>query len=75
MQLPVSIQLVTFLNQAGHYGNAISPEDVGQWVGVSMGLMINCTYYVMIALLSYHSEYINVPSVNSVDTELSHAFV
>jgi hypothetical protein len=29
-QLPIAIQLAIFLNCAGHYGNAISPEDVGQ---------------------------------------------
>jgi hypothetical protein len=28
LQLPVSIQLAIFLNWAGHYGNAISTEDV-----------------------------------------------
>lgn len=30
LQLPVSIQLAIFLNCAGHYGNAISPEDMAQ---------------------------------------------
>ena len=34
LQLPVSVQLAVFLNHAGHYGNAISLEDVAQWGGL-----------------------------------------
>ncbi|KAF8547306.1 hypothetical protein OG21DRAFT_1386263, partial [Imleria badia] len=61
LQLPVSIQLAIFLNRAGHYGNAISPENIAQWAGVSVGSVINCTHRVMIAILSQHNEYIGVP--------------
>ena len=43
LQLPISIQLAIFLNHAGHYGNVISPEDVAQWAGVSVGSVVNCT--------------------------------
>ena len=74
-QLPVSIQLAIFLNHAGHYRNVISPEDVAQWAGVSIGSVVNCTHHVMIALLSCHNEYIVVPPVDSEDAELSHTFI
>ncbi|KAG2076609.1 hypothetical protein BDR04DRAFT_1132814 [Suillus decipiens] len=53
-QLPMSIQLAIFLNQAGHYGNAITLEDVAQWAGVSVGSVVNCTHCVMIAVLDAH---------------------
>ena len=75
LQLPVSIQLAIFLNRAGHYGNAISPEDVAQWAGVSVGSVINCTHRVMIALLSLHNEYIGVPPLESEEMELLRKFV
>ena len=75
LQLPVSIQLAIFLNHAGHYGNVISPEDVAQWTGVSIGSVVNCTHRVMIALLSCHNKYIVVPLVDSEDAELSHTFI
>ena len=75
LQLPVSIQLAVFLNRAGHYGNAISPEDVSQWAGVSVGSVINCTHRVMVSLLSHHNEYIQVPPADSEDLELARNFV
>ena len=75
LQLPVSIQLAIFLNHAGHYRNVISPEDVAQWAGVSVGSVVNCTHCVMIALLSCHNKYIVVPLVDTEDAELSHTFV
>ena len=75
LQLPVSIQLAIFLNRTGHYGNAISPEDVTQWAGVSVGLVINCTHCIMIAFLSLHNEYIRVPPLESEEMELLRKFV
>ncbi|KIK22254.1 hypothetical protein PISMIDRAFT_102717 [Pisolithus microcarpus 441] len=57
-QLPVALQLAIFLNCAGHYGNVISPEDMRQWAGVSIGSVINCTNRVMIALLDLHDDFI-----------------
>lgn len=75
--LPVLIQLAIFLNHVGHYRNAISPEDVLQWAGVSMGSVVNCTHCVMIVLLGLHNEYIWVLSLDSEsdNMELSHKFV
>jgi len=73
-QLPVAIQLAIFLNRVGHYGNAISPEDVGQWAGVSVGSVINCTNRVMIALLDQHDAFISFPTPDSEDAELSRQF-
>ncbi|KAF9220436.1 hypothetical protein BS17DRAFT_681707, partial [Gyrodon lividus] len=49
-QLPVAVQLAIFLNHAGHFGNAISPDDVALWAGVSVGSVINCTNFVMVAI-------------------------
>jgi hypothetical protein len=74
-QLPVSIQLAIFLNRAGHYGNAISLEDVAQWAGVSIGSVINCTNCVMIALLEKHDQFIFFPEGDSEDAELARQFV
>jgi hypothetical protein len=73
-QLPVAIQLAIFLNRAGHYGNAISPEDVGQWAGVSVGSVINCTNRVMIALLDQHDTFISFPTADSEDAELARKY-
>ncbi|KIK11476.1 hypothetical protein PISMIDRAFT_43298, partial [Pisolithus microcarpus 441] len=64
-QLPVSIQLAIFLYHAGHYGNACSPEDVGQWAGVSIGTVVNCTHRVMAAILDQHDTFICIPNANS----------
>jgi hypothetical protein len=73
-QLPVALQLAIFLNRAGHYGNAISPEDVCQWAGVSVGSVINCTNRVMVALLDQHDAFISFPTVDSEDTELARKY-
>jgi hypothetical protein len=73
-QLPVALQLAIFLNRAGHYGNAISPEDVGQWAGVSVGSVINCTNRVMVALLGQHDTFISFPTTDSEDAELARRY-
>jgi len=70
-QLPVAIQLAIFLNHAGHYGNAISPEDVAQWARVSMGSVVNCTHRVMVAVLDQHDLFLAVPDVNSEEVEMA----
>jgi hypothetical protein len=41
-QLPVPVQLAIFLNAAGHYGNAATAADMGDWAGVSVGTVYNC---------------------------------
>ena len=64
-QLPISIQLVIFLKRISHYGNANSVEDLGEWAGVSMGTVANCTQCVMIALLDCHNDFIYFPKANS----------
>jgi hypothetical protein len=74
-QLPIAIQLAIFLNRAGHYGNAISPDDVGQWAGVSVGSVINCSNRVMIALLDQHDTFINFPAPDSEDAERARQYV
>jgi hypothetical protein len=73
-QLPVSIQLAIFLNRAGHYGNAITLENVAQWAGVSVGSVVNCTNRVMIAVLDAHDQFICFPAGNSEDADLARKF-
>ncbi|KAG2143559.1 uncharacterized protein EDB93DRAFT_1088142, partial [Suillus bovinus] len=70
-QLPVAVQLAIFLNRVGHYGNAISPEDVCQWAGVSVGSVTNCTNRVMAALLAEHDNFVFFPALDSI--EVAHA--
>ncbi|KIN99221.1 hypothetical protein M404DRAFT_30648 [Pisolithus tinctorius Marx 270] len=64
-QLPVAVQLAIFLFCVGHYSNASSPEDAAQWAGVSVRTVINCTHWVMAALLDKHDNFIYVPDVRS----------
>jgi len=59
-QAPVKVQLAIFLFQAGYYGNAASPEAIGQWAGVSLGMVVNCTNRVMVALMSLHNECVHL---------------
>ncbi|KIK14409.1 hypothetical protein PISMIDRAFT_84611, partial [Pisolithus microcarpus 441] len=74
-QLPVALQLAIFLNRAGHYGNAVTPEDVRQWAGVSIGSVINCTHCVMIALLDQHEKFIYFLCVNAIEMEKARVYV
>ncbi|KIK81687.1 hypothetical protein PAXRUDRAFT_88926, partial [Paxillus rubicundulus Ve08.2h10] len=62
-----AIQLGIFLNCTGHYGNMCSPEDIAQWAGVSVGIVINCMHCVMAAILDQHDQYIRMPSSNPRD--------
>ncbi|KAF9220937.1 hypothetical protein BS17DRAFT_797445 [Gyrodon lividus] len=73
-QLPIVIQLAIFLNHAGHYGNAISPEDVAQWAGVSVGSVINCTNHVMVSILDQHDDFVIFPSLDSQDMENARSY-
>lgn len=67
-QAPVTVQLAIFLNRAGHYGNSASPEDIGQWAGVSPGSVNNATNRVIIALLSLHDEAVHLPNTEEKET-------
>ncbi|KAF9223943.1 hypothetical protein BS17DRAFT_678473, partial [Gyrodon lividus] len=73
--LPTAIQLAIFLNHAGHYGNAISPKDVAQWAGVSVGFVINCTNHVMVAILDQHDDFMIFPSFDLQDMENARSYV
>ena len=46
----------------GHYGNAISLNDVAEWAGVSVGVVNDCTKRCMIAVLSLHDTYVALPT-------------
>jgi DDE superfamily endonuclease len=67
-QAPVEVQLAIFLYRAGHYGNAASPEAIGQWAGVSPGTVVNCTNRVMMALLALHDEYVHFPTAEEKES-------
>ncbi|KAG2069313.1 hypothetical protein BDR04DRAFT_994014, partial [Suillus decipiens] len=55
-QLPVPIQLAIFLNATGHYGNAATVEDMGEWARVSVRTVYNCYRHVMVAILQHHDD-------------------
>ncbi|KAG2345638.1 hypothetical protein BDR05DRAFT_974965 [Suillus weaverae] len=44
-QLPVPMQLTIFLNSTGHYGNAVTTEDIAEWAGVSTGTHHNAVIH------------------------------
>ncbi|KIK14158.1 hypothetical protein PISMIDRAFT_117524 [Pisolithus microcarpus 441] len=73
-QLPIAIQLAIFLFRAGHYGNACTPEDVVQWVGVSVGTVVNCTHHIMATLLDQHDQFIYIPHAHSEEMCRARAF-
>ncbi len=61
-QLPIVHQLAIALFHFGHFRNAASVESIGQWAGVSAGMVVNATWRVMIAFLSLHDDIICWPS-------------
>ncbi|KIK11259.1 hypothetical protein PISMIDRAFT_72529, partial [Pisolithus microcarpus 441] len=63
-----------FLYRAGHYGNVCSPEDVSQWAGVSVGMVVNCTHHVIAALLDQHDEFVYIPGAQSEEMQCARAF-
>lgn len=66
-QIEVWIQLGIVLNRFGHYGNAATMDDIGEWAGVSAGTVDNATKRVAIALLSLHDEYVRMPTAEEKD--------
>ena len=74
LQLPIAIQLAIFLNRAGHYRNAATPEDIAEWAGVSVGSVVNCTNHVMVVILDQHDNFVYVPGDESEDMGLAHLF-
>lgn len=61
-QTDVWIQVAITLNRFGHYGNAATTRDIGDWAGVSAGTVDNATKRVAIALLSLHDEHVKMPT-------------
>lgn len=74
-QLPVAIQLTIFLNHAGHYGNGSTPDEICEWVGVSVGSVTNCSNRVMVAILDQHDEFVRVSAEHSEEMEETHQWV
>ena len=52
----------------------MSPEDVTQWAGVSIGSVVNCTNCVMIAVLDEHNQFVRIPSEDLEDMEKAWVF-
>ena len=73
-QAPVAIQLAVFLFHAGHYGNATSLENVAQWTGFSMGLVVNFSNRLMVVILDEHDTFVNMPPHDSEDMERARTF-
>jgi hypothetical protein len=61
-QFLIKEQLAITLYRIGHFGNAASVEKVGQWAGVSAGMVVNATRRVMVAFLALHDDVIHWPS-------------
>ena len=64
-----------FLNHIGHYGNAVTLQDISEWAGVSVGSVQNCTDRVMIAILEQYNKFVYIPGEGSEDMELAQLFV
>lgn len=50
------------MNRFGHYGNAATKDDIGEWAGVSAGTVENSTKRVVVALLACHDEFVRRPT-------------
>jgi hypothetical protein len=61
-QMPIDEQLAIALYQFGHFGNAASVEQIGQWAGVSAGMVVNATQRIITAFLALHDDVIRWPS-------------
>ncbi|KAG2070072.1 hypothetical protein BDR04DRAFT_1019830, partial [Suillus decipiens] len=66
-QLPVPIQLAIFLNATGHYGHAVTVEDMGDWAGVLVRTVYNCYWHVMVAILQHHDDTIHFDPLEAKD--------
>ena len=73
-QFPVAVQLAIFLFHVGHYGNAVALDYITQWARVSIGSVVNCTNWVMVAVLDKHELFVNIPPGDSEDMERAQAF-
>lgn len=60
-QMSVREQFAIAMYRFGHDGNAASVEDIAQWAGVSVGMVLNATRRVMVALLGLHDSAIHWP--------------
>ena len=52
----------------------MTPEDMAQWAGVSVRLVINCTNWVMIVILDQHDDFVYIPGAESEAMELACMF-
>ena len=73
-QFPMPIQLVIFLDAAGHYSNASTTEDLAEWAGVLVlvSTVYNCFCHVMITVLQHHDVIIHFDLMEVRDQEEIH---
>ena len=45
-----------------------SPEAIGHWARVSLGMVVNCTNCVMVALLSLHDKCVHLPTAKEKES-------
>ncbi|KAJ6447721.1 hypothetical protein C8R45DRAFT_1115736 [Mycena sanguinolenta] len=57
-QMPIDHQLAIALFCFGYFCNSASVESIAQWAGVSAGMVVNGTRWVMVAFLDHHDEII-----------------
>lgn len=61
-QLPIEYQLAITLFRVGRFGNGASVPSIGQWAGVSEGVVVISTRRVMAAFLDLHDTVICWPT-------------
>jgi hypothetical protein len=61
-QVPPIFQLAIYLYRMGHFGNAATPEKIGQWAGCSVGLVVKSTRRVIRAFADLHDRAVHWPS-------------
>ncbi|KAF9228448.1 hypothetical protein BS17DRAFT_805908 [Gyrodon lividus] len=47
----------------------VFPEDITQWAGVSLGMVINCTHCTMVAILDKHNNFLYILEAWSKETQ------
>jgi hypothetical protein len=71
-QTAISTQLAVTLNRFGHYGNAATLTDIGEWAGISAGTVETCTKRVAVALMALHDFAVHLP--NDEEKQAAKAF-
>ena len=49
----------------------LTSQDISEWAGVSVGLVQNCTDYIMVVILEQHDKFVYIPGEGLEDMELA----